>query len=91
MARTHGATIGCPITTGIFSLIAARAADEAAAAGETAITPYWRTLKARGELNPKFPGGIPALTNRLAAEGHTVVRKGRRYFVPNFERALASL
>ena len=30
IARKHGATIGCPITTGIFAWIAAHAADEAA-------------------------------------------------------------
>src|SRR5436190_1427349 len=45
VAKKHKATIGCPITTGIFAWIAAHAAEEAAAAGETDITPYWRTLK----------------------------------------------
>ncbi len=30
VARRHGATIGCPITTGIFISISARAAEEAA-------------------------------------------------------------
>ena len=34
VARQHGATIGCPITTGIFAWIAAHAAEEAAAEGE---------------------------------------------------------
>jgi len=55
VARRHGATIGCPITTGIFAGIAAKAAEEDAADGITDITPYWRTLKAGGELNPKYP------------------------------------
>src|SRR5687767_6223387 len=58
LARKHGATIACPITTGIFAWIAAHAADEAEAEGAQRITPYWRTLKAKGELNPKYPGGI---------------------------------
>src|ERR1043166_1828416 len=58
IARKHGATIGCPLTTGIFAWIAANAAEEAAEAGAHKITPYWRTLKTGGELNPKFPGGI---------------------------------
>src|ERR1700730_16421980 len=53
VARKHGATIGCPITTGIFAWIAAHAAEEAAADGETKTTPFWRTLKSGGELNPK--------------------------------------
>ena len=91
VARRHQATIGCPLTTGIFAWIAAHAAEEAAEAGEHAITPYWRTLRKGGELNPKFPGGIPALTVRLEAEGHTVVRQGNRFFILNFEQSLAKL
>ena len=91
VARQHGAAIGCPLTTGIFSWLAAHAAAEAAAAGETTITPYWRTLKAKGELNAKYPGSIPALTARLAAEGHTVWKKGKRFFVRDYERVLAIL
>src|SRR5438445_1447861 len=76
VARKHKATIGCPITSGIFAWIAAHAAEEAAAAGETEITPYWRTLKTGGELNPKYPGGIPRIKSLLEAEGHTVVTRG---------------
>ena len=33
LAHKHGATIGCPITTGIFTWISAHAADEAAFGG----------------------------------------------------------
>ena len=57
-------------------------------------TPYWRTLKADGELNPKYPGGIEAQREKLEAEGHTVIKKGRtniRYFVKDFENALFEL
>lgn len=75
VARQHRAESGCPITTGIFAWIAAHAAEEAAALGETDITPYWRILKIKGELNPKYPGGIPAITARLEAEGHAVFQK----------------
>src|SRR5512139_3880243 len=45
LARRHNATIGCPITTGIFAWVAAHAASEMAFSGEKNITPYWRTLK----------------------------------------------
>ena len=72
LARKHGATIGCPITTGIFVSIAARAAEEAAAEGDTNITPYWRTLKSSGELNEKYPGGVEAQAAHLREEGHTI-------------------
>ncbi|HVP78650.1 MAG TPA: hypothetical protein VMV04_12235 [Thermodesulfobacteriota bacterium] len=58
LAKKHGATIGCPITTGIFAMIAAHAAREAMEKGKKRITPYWRTLKSGGEVNPKYPGGL---------------------------------
>jgi hypothetical protein len=91
LARKHRATIGCPITTGIFAWIAAHAAEEAALAGAKRITPYWRTLKSGGELNPKYPGGIPNLKRRLQAEGHRVLKKGKRCLVANFQQHLFKL
>jgi hypothetical protein len=91
VARKHKAEAGCPITTGIFAWMAAHAAAEAATEGQEDITPYWRILKTKGELNPKYPGGIGALTTRLRAEGHTVFQKGKRFFVQDYARALAKL
>jgi hypothetical protein len=88
LASRHGVTIACPMTTGIFAWIAAHAANEAEESGASRITPYWRTLKAGGELNPKYPGGIKNLRARLAAEGHRVLKKGNRYFVADHERVL---
>jgi alkylated DNA nucleotide flippase Atl1 len=88
IACAHGATIACPITTGIFTWIAAHAADEAAGAGEKSTTPYWRTLKSGGELNAKHPGGIPRLRRLLKAEGHRVIAKGKRFVVEDYESAL---
>lgn len=84
LARRHGADIACPMTTGIFASIAAGAAEEAAAMGEPDITPYWRTLKTGGELNPKFPGGLEGHAARLQAEGHLIDRKGKRWWVRGF-------
>ena len=88
LATKHRVSFACPITTGIFSWIAAHAAEEAAAAGIKPITPYWRTLKTGGELNAKYPGGIPGIAKRLQAEGHRIVRKGKRALVANLERVL---
>jgi alkylated DNA nucleotide flippase Atl1 len=88
LARKHKASIGCPITTGIFALIAARAAEEDEADGKKRITPYWRTLKAGGELNPKYPGGLDEQRKRLEAEGHVVVAKGKRMLVADYEKRL---
>jgi alkylated DNA nucleotide flippase Atl1 len=88
LARQHGTATACPLTTGIFAWIAAHAAAEA---GEgQGGTPYWRTLKAGGEVNPKFPGGVAAGCRRLRAEGHKVVKKGSRHFVADYERGLVN-
>ncbi len=86
-AKQNGADLTDPMTAGIFVSIAAwasfqRSEDE---------TPYWRTLKANGELNEKYPGGAEAQKEKLEAEGHTVIKKGRkniRYFVKDYESAL---
>jgi alkylated DNA nucleotide flippase Atl1 len=93
LAKKHQAQFGCPITTGIFSWIAAHAAAEAEAEGKKRITPYWRTLKTGGELNPKYPGGIENIKRRLEAEGHAVIQKGRskKLVVSDYEKALVKL
>jgi len=91
LAKKHAADVCCPITTGIFAWIAAHAAAEAQAAKQKAsTTPYWRTLKTGGELNPKYPGGIKNVRVRLAAEGHRVIKKGNRYFVADYEQSVAT-
>jgi hypothetical protein len=90
LAAKHRVTFACPLTTGIFSWIAAHAADEAEGAGAKRVTPYWRTLKNGGELNPKYPGGVERLARRLKAEGHKLARKGKRVVVLDYREALFS-
>ena len=90
LAMENDADFTDPITAGIFVSIAAwasyqRSGDE---------TPYWRTLKASGELNAKYPGGVEAQKEMLEKEGHTVIQKGRtniRYYVRDYEKALFTL
>ena len=53
-AELSGADFTEPITAGIFVSIVAWASDQRSEDE----TPYWRTLKANGELNPKYPNGI---------------------------------
>ena len=92
LARKHKATIACPLTTGIFAWIAAHAAEEQAVAKPKArITPYWRTLKAGGVLNEKYPGGIDRQKERLEAEGHEIMKKGKFYVVSDLEKSLLEL
>jgi hypothetical protein len=46
-------------------------------------------LKAGGFLNEKFPGGVSAQREKLEAEGHSVVARGQRFAVADYERAIA--
>jgi alkylated DNA nucleotide flippase Atl1 len=91
LAKKHGATIGCPITTGIFAWIAANAAEEEREKGERNITPYWRTLKVGGVINEKYPGGVDAQKKLLEKEGHKVVQKGKKCVVVDYEKSLAKI
>ncbi len=91
LAKKHKASIGCPITTGIFAWVAANAAGEAQAEGKKRITPYWRTLKTGGILNEKYPGGIEDQKKLLKEEGHKVIQKGKKFVVVDFEKNLAKL
>ncbi|MBN1244934.1 MGMT family protein [Candidatus Bathyarchaeota archaeon] len=91
LAKKHKATIGCPMTTGIFAWIAANAAEEQEQNGEKDITPYWRTLKTGGVLNEKYPGGVEAQKLRLEREGHKVIKKGKKYAVLNYGKSLIQI
>ena len=89
-AKLSGADFTEPITAGIFVSIAAWASHQR----KEDETPWWRTLKANGELNPKYPGGVEAQKEKLEAEGHTVLQKGRtniRYFLKDYEQFLFEL
>ena len=89
-AKRSGADFTEPITAGIFVSIAAWASYQR----EEDETPYWRTLKANGELNAKYPGGIEAQKEKLEAGGHTILQKGRKnvkYYVKDYERVLFEL
>ena len=52
--------------------MAARAAEEDKTEGNKDITPYWRTVKEKGTLNDKYPGGVTAQAAKLKVEGHEI-------------------
>jgi alkylated DNA nucleotide flippase Atl1 len=91
LAKKHKATIGCPITTGIFASIAAHAAEEQRREGKKDITPYWRILKAGGVVNEKYPGGVEGQKKLLEKEGQNVIQKGKKYVVADYEKSLIKL
>ena len=81
LAAEADADATCQLTAGIFVNICAHASEERG----TDQIPWWRTLKMKGELNEKYPGGIDGQKLRLETEGHTVVQKGKRYFIADYE------
>ncbi|MCK4478746.1 MGMT family protein [Candidatus Bathyarchaeota archaeon] len=91
LAKKHNATIGCPLTTGIFAWIAANAAEEEKEKGGKDVTPYWRILKTGGVINPKYPGGVEAQRKFLESEGHKVLQKGKKYVVLDYEKSLVEI
>ncbi len=89
-AKKNGADFTEPITAGIFVSIAAWTSHQR----QNDETPYWRTLKANGELNEKYPGGTEAQKARLEQEGHTIIKRGRtniKYYVKDYEEKMFGL
>lgn len=80
LAEKYGTKYCCTLTTGIFVLIAAQAAEET-----KNDVPYWRTLKNNYELNEKYPYGAERQKELLEKEGHTILKKGKRYYVKDYK------
>lgn len=88
IAKQHDVEACCSLTTGIFIMTAANAVEEANREGKSLNIPYWRTLKAEGLLNPKYPGGQEAHKKLLEREGHRVIQKGKNLLVEDFQEHL---
>ena len=88
IAKQHNVKGCCSLTTGIFIMTAANAAEEASQKGESLGIPYWRTLKSGGFLNPKYPGGQESHKRLLEQEGYTVIQKGKNFLVQDFYKYL---
>lgn len=91
LAKKHNADFTCQLTAGIFINIVANASEERKTNGSKDLVPYWRTLKKDGELNEKYPGGIDQQRFFLETEGHEIVKKGKRYFVKDYDIKLYHL
>ena len=91
LAKKHKATIGCPMTTGIFAWVAAHATEEQRKEGIKHVTPYWRTLKTGGVINTKYPGGIKEQKRLLEKEGHRIFQKGKKFIVVDYDKSLIKL
>ncbi len=92
IAKTHKVKGCCTLTTGIFIMTVANAVEEVLAKGENSRLsriPYWRTLKADGYLNPKYPGGLQTHKKLLEQEGFVVIARGKNYQVADFDKYIA--
>ncbi len=88
LSDQHNVRGCCSLTTGIFIMAAANAAEEAGTEGRSLDTPYWRTPKADGYLNDKYPGGQEAHKRLLESEGFKVIARGTKYRVADYEEYL---
>lgn len=91
IAQKHHVKGCCSLTTGIFIMTAANAAEESLQKGKPLPIPYWRTLKADGFLNDKYPGGALAQKKLLEQEGFTILKKGRKFVVKDFEKYIGEV
>lgn len=87
IAKQYKTEITCPLTCGIFTNIVAWASYQR----DKDITPFWRTIKSDGSLNPKFPEYPTLQKELLEQEGHEIIEKKGKYLVKNFEEKLMDL
>lgn len=86
ISKKYNTDTTCPLRTGIFANISAYASLEL-----NEDVPYWRTLKSKGELNPKFPNAPEEQIALLESEGFSIIKKGRKnfkYFVKDYDKYL---
>lgn len=89
-AKIHDADFTDPMTAGIFVNIVAWASYQR----NCDKTPFWRALKADGELNVKYPEAITLQKKLLEEEGHTIISKGGKnikYYVKDYKNNLIKL
>ena len=91
IGRQHHAKACCSLTTGIFIMTAANATEEASKKGKSLDIPYWRTLKAGGFLNEKYPGGQEAHKKLLEGENFRVIARGKKYQVVDYGKYVMNL
>lgn len=87
ISKKYNASSTCPLTCGIFINIVAYASEERGVDE----TPYWRVVKKDGELNEKYPFGTEGQKLRLEKEGHTIIQKGKKFLVANYQNNLFEL
>lgn len=90
LAAKFDADITCPLMAGIFFGIIAGAAEEQIRDGVPPIAPYWRVVQDDGTLSQKTPYGSDRHAEHLTAEGHTVVRRGVKLHVADYQQRISA-
>jgi len=87
LAKKYSVDITCPLTAGIFVNICAWASVQR----DSDPTPFWRVVKAKGELNDKFPDYPNLQKAMLEKEGFEIIQVRNKFFVKNFEDSIIKL
>ena len=86
LAERHGATIGCPLTTGIFAWIAAHAAEDDRDAKRRRCHAVLADAQVRRLLEREVSRRRRWRSKaKLEAEGHAVIERGKRFAVEDYE------
>jgi 6-O-methylguanine DNA methyltransferase, DNA binding domain len=93
LANRFGVEVTCPYDTKMALLAIAQTESDPSESSPSQSDPsqpipYWRVIKANGELMPKHPGGLEAHAALLQAEGFTVDTSGKKPKVKNFKDKL---
>jgi alkylated DNA nucleotide flippase Atl1 len=85
LADQFGVEVACPYDTKMALLAIA---NDSSLHQSGLKVPYWRVVKANGELNPKYPGGLEAHVALLKSEGFTVDDSGKKPRIKPFKDKL---
>lgn len=75
LSKKHGTDFTCPMTTGIFSSMVAQKVEQELGEGKkmSEVTPYWRVIKADGQIYDKYLGMSSKQDVYLEDEGYEIL------------------
>jgi alkylated DNA nucleotide flippase Atl1 len=85
LADQFGVEVACPYDTKMALL---EISNDSSLNQSGLNVPFWRVVKANGELNPKYPGGLEAQVALLQSEGFTVDDSGKKPRIKPFKDKL---
>lgn len=88
LTKKYKTEFTCPLTTGIFVSIVANKTEEERIQGKKDLTPYWRVIKANGDIYDRYLGQPSHQMEYLEAEGFTLELKksGKGHKVKDYKK-----